>query len=361
MVSLVCRGNKNPLIIAARNVHKAFVHACALVGCDVEWLLPEKFVNLCSCIISAKIVDEAIKNSKSTPCAVYLTSPDYLGQLQDIQKIAKICKKHSIPLIVDNAHGAYLGFLKESLHPIALGAAMCCDSAHKTLPALTGASYLHIAKDAPDKFLKNARSELAVFSSTSPSYLILQSLDMLNKYLDEDFSDVLFKCIKRIERVKTFIKEYGFTILESEPLKIVINAPLSGYTGFELADLLRKVKIEAEYCDRDFLVLMLSPQNNEKDYKRLEKAFTQLSQKEPLTSAKISELHTPIVKMTIRDAVFADSELIDTENALGRICAAPTVSCPPAIPPIVSGEEITEFDIAMLKQFSINKIRVVKL
>ena len=361
MVSLVCRGNKNPLIIAARNVHKAFVHACALVGCDVEWLLPEKFVNLCSCIISAEMVDDAIKNSKGTPCAVYLTSPDYLGQLQDIQKIAKICKKHSIPLIVDNAHGAYLGFLKETLHPIALGAAMCCDSAHKTLPALTGASYLHIAKDAPDKFLKNARSELAVFSSTSPSYLILQSLDILNKYLDEDFSDVLFKCIKRIDRVKTFIKEYGFTILESEPLKIVINAPLSGYTGFELADLLRKVKIEAEYCDRDFLVLMLSPQNSEKDYKRLEKAFTQLSPKEPLTSAKISELHTPIVKMTIRDAVFADSEFIDTENALGRICAAPTVSCPPAIPPIVSGEEITEFDIAMLKQFNINKIRVVKL
>lgn len=361
MISLVCRGNKNPLIIAARNVHKAFIHACALVGCDVEWLMPKNFVNLCSCIISAEDVDNAVKNTDRTPVAVYLTSPDYLGQLQDISSIAAVCKRYGVPLIVDNAHGAYLGFLKESLHPIALGATMCCDSAHKTLPALTGAAYLHISKDAPYKFINNARSELAVFSSTSPSYLILQSLDALNKYLDEDFSDELFECIKRIDKIKTLIIEYGFTILESEPLKIVINAPPSGYTGFELADLLRKGKIEAEYYDRDFIVLMLSPQNSEKDFKRLEKVFSLLPQKKPLPSTEISELHQPTVKMTIRDAVFADSELIDTENALGRICAAPTVLCPPAIPPIISGEEITESEIATLKQFNINKIRVVRL
>lgn len=360
MISLVCRGNKNPLIVAARNVHKAFIHACALVGCDVEWIMPKKFVNLCSCIISAKEVDNAVKNSDRTPVAVYLTSPDYLGQLQDISSIAAVCKRHGIPLIVDNAHGAYLGFLKESLHPISLGASMCCDSAHKTLPALTGASYLHISKAAPDKFLKNARSELAVFSSTSPSYLILQSLDRLNKYLDEAFPDELSECVERINKAKTFIKKCGFILLEGEPLKIAVNAPPSGYTGIELAKILRSGGIEAEYYDRDFIVLMLSPQNVEEDYKRLEGIFSSLPQKKPLPSTDIPGLISPSVKMTIRDAVFAYSEIIDTENAVGRICAAPTVSCPPAIPPIVSGEEITQAAAALLEYCNIEKIRVVK-
>lgn len=360
MVSMVCRGKKNPLIIAARNVHKAFVHACALVDCDVLWLFSESFVNLCSCKISAKSVDTAIRSAKKSPVAVYLTSPDYLGQIQDIFAISAVCEKYDIPLIVDNAHGAYLAFLNKSLHPIALGAAVCCDSAHKTLPALTGAGYLHVSESAPKRFLDNARDELALFYSTSPSYLILQSLDYLNSYLCKKFKNDLADCINKIDNLKTIIKNNGISLLDGEPLKIVINAQKSGYSGFELSAMLRQNGIEAEFCDRDFLVLMLTPQNTDEDFKKLEGVFSKLSKKTPVNDFEIDIPTAPKTKMSIRNAVFAESEIVCAENSIGRICAAPTVSCPPAVPVVVSGEEITPNVANLLKYYGIDKIKVVK-
>ena len=131
---LALAGGENSLILAARNVHKAFINACALLNFEVSWLMPDNFSGILECRISAETVEKAILSADKKPSAVYLTSPDYLGNLQDIADISKICKKYDVPLLVDNAHGAYLGFLKDSLHPIHLGADICCDSAHKTLP-----------------------------------------------------------------------------------------------------------------------------------------------------------------------------------------------------------------------------------
>ena len=90
-------------------------------------------------------------------------------------------------MLVDNAHGAYLHFLPEPMHPMQLGADICCDSAHKTLPVLTGSAYLHIAHGTPDMFAQRAESAMALFASTSPSYLILQSLDAMNPLLATSF------------------------------------------------------------------------------------------------------------------------------------------------------------------------------
>ena len=150
-------------ILAARNIHKAFIHACALLDYDVEWLMPQTPENILSCEISGKLVEAKLASMPEKPSAVYITSPDYLGNIQDIPGIADVCKKHNIPLLVDNAHGAYLGFLKKSLHPIHLGATVCCDSAHKTLPVLTGGAYLHIAGESD--FLQNARQNMTASES----------------------------------------------------------------------------------------------------------------------------------------------------------------------------------------------------
>ena len=116
-------------------------------------------------------------------------------ELKLIELTAKneVCKTYDTPLLVDNAHGAYLAFLEENRHPIALGATMCCDSAHKTLPVLTGGAYLHISKDAPESFVRSARSMLALFASTSPSYLILASLDRCNASLADGYEKKLAK------------------------------------------------------------------------------------------------------------------------------------------------------------------------
>lgn len=361
MLALVADKNEERThILAARNVHKAFVNACAILDYDVSWIMGEEFSHICRCKITPKMVEEAIKNAEHKPSAIYLTSPDYLGNIQDIEEISKICKAYDVPLLVDNAHGAYLGFLEKSLHPIHLGADICCDSAHKTLPALTGAAYLHISKDAPYEYVKNARKKLSVFASSSPSYLILQSLDMVNSYLAKSIRKDLLRCIKSIDQIKGYILGKGFLVCKTEPLKIVIDALKSGYTGIELAQLLRRRKIEPEFYDNDFLVLMVSTQNKRKDFKRLKSAFSKLCAKPEIPKPVIKPPHSIKTATSIRRAVFSESESVDICKAVGRICASPTVSCPPAVPIAISGELIGEDMISLFKHYGIKKIEVIK-
>jgi len=357
MLALV-RG-KNPLILAARNVHKAFIHACALLDYRVEWLMPSESSSILKCETTPKEIEDKVLSLSERPAAIYLTSPDYLGNIQDIGGISKVCKKYNIPLLVDNAHGAYLGFLKENLHPIHLGATVCCDSAHKTLPVLTGGAYLHIAKDAPENFKLNARKSLSFFSSTSPSYLILQSLDLCNKYIAGDFKEELADCIVKINSLKEFIVSSGFTVLKTEPLKLTLDTAKSGYSGEELAKILRKNNAEPEYYDDDFLVLMITPQNPNKDFELLRSIFSSLPTREE-KDIKKADIPYPKMKMSVREAVFSECETIPVEASVGRICATPSVSCPPAIPIAISGEVISEETVKLFKQYGIEKIDVVK-
>ena len=153
---------ERPLILAARNAHKAFVYGCALLDLQVEWMYPEKAHHVCDATITPHQLQAILAEQTKKPSAVYVTSPDYLGNVSDIAGLSAVCDAYGIPLLVDNAHGAYLGFLERSLHPIALGATLCCDSAHKTLPVLTGGAYLHISTKAPKGYAENARKALSM-------------------------------------------------------------------------------------------------------------------------------------------------------------------------------------------------------
>ena len=358
MLTLVSKG-KSKTILAARNVHKAFIYGCALLDLRVEWLYPESFSHLCACDISAKRVKEKLFEMVEKPCAVYITSPDYLGNLANIKEIASVCKEADVPLIVDNAHGAYLKFLPTSLHPIDLGAAMCADSAHKTLPTLTGGAYLHVSKDYPE-FCAGARSALSLFASTSPSYLIMRSLDLCNKYLSESIKSELERAVEQTVTVKEKLKNMGFSIIDGEPLKIVIDAKSKGYSGEDIANILRESFIESEFCDEDVCVLMPSTNSSEKDFERLVAKLEKVPQKEKLNTDTAEVSQRCESAMTVREAIFSEREMIPTENALNRICASPTVSCPPAIPISVSGEIIGNDQIRLFKKYGINTLEVVK-
>ena len=248
---------RNPYILATRNTHKTFLYALALTDLDVRWLVSAETDSLCACRITATDIAHALREAPEPPAAVYVTSPDYLGNLLPVREIAEVCHAAGVPLLVDNAHGAYLRFLPEDRHPISLGADLCCDSAHKTLPALTGTAYLHVSRTALPLFAAGARDALALFGSTSPSYLLLASLDLCNRYLADGYRERLREMCGHLNEARKTLAAAGWQIEPSDPLRLTVKAP-SGMTGGALADRLRENGVECEYADPDFLVLMLT-------------------------------------------------------------------------------------------------------
>jgi len=291
---------------------------------------------------------------------VYLTTPDYLGEILDVRGIAQVCHGHGVRLLVDNAHGAYLKFLEPSRHPIDEGADMCCDSAHKTLPVLTGGAYLHLSKAAAED-LEAVRGRMAIFASTSPSYLILQSLDACNRILAGDYPTALRQCVQRLENSRRIALQNGIAAETREPLKLVLSPAHKGYTGLELADYLREMGIEPEFCDPWVVVLMASPCNSDLDFCRLDKALASLPSRPPVTLPIPERGKRPSrTRMTVREAIFSPCETVALKDAEGRICASPTVSCPPAVPIVVSGEVLDADAVRLLAAYGFDRVEVVR-
>lgn len=367
MLAILCmerrKSDESSYILAARNVHRSMIDACALLNLDVHFLPVTEKTSLCSCVVQAKELDTVLRQEEKKPLGVYITSPDYLGQIADVRSLSKVCQKWDIPLLVDNAHGAYLHFLKEPIHPMDLGAAMCSDSAHKTLPVLTGGAYLHIHSDYVERFAPYAEQAMTLFGSTSPSYLIMQSLDLCNAYLKRQYCEHLQELIVKIEQKKRYYCGQGIPITASEPLKIVVHAMQNGYSGEQIAQELRTFEIECEYADDQSVVLMATPENTEKDWERLDQwALHSMLRKK--RSISLTEKQSVVANgervMSIREAVFSASEEIPVTEAEGRVCAAETVACPPAIPIAVSGERINRQMIEQFLAYGIDTVLVVR-
>ena len=359
MCTILCQDakskGKKPKILAGRNAHRSFIHAAALLDFEIEWLYGNS--DYLSCKIHAEDLEKAI--IESHPTAVYLTNPDYLGNLLDIKSLASVCKKHNVLLAIDNAHGAYLRFLEPSLHPIDLGADLCCDSAHKTLPVLTGGAYLHLSESLNQVWKNDVKHFMEYFSSTSPSYLIMASLDAANEVLDTTFRNSLSECVRSVASLKNTLVQHGYTILSGEPMKITISTKEFGYTGNEIANLLMECDIYPEFYDSDYIVLMPSPYNTKDDLKRLETCLCGIERK-PLLINKPPKLEQSKKAMNVRQALFSSSITLDVSKSLGQVCSSVTVSCPPAILPVIPGEVISESSIEVMKYYGIETVRVVK-
>ncbi len=345
-----------PVVVAARNVHKAFIYAATLLDFDVIWLWPEETAeSICSCPVSSQTVENVLQEHENV-VAVYITSPDYLGGQSNIKEIADICHKYGTILAVDNAHGAYLRFLEPSQHPLDLGADICCDSAHKTLPVLTGGAYLHIGKNAPKVFVEQAKYAMGLFGSTSPSYLIMASLDLCNQYLADGYQERLKQIIDLKEKYTKQLEFNGWKVRKSDPLKLTVEIPNS-VSNQELIGTLRSCHVECEYADPDYLVFMLTPENTEDDLKKLIVAlgdnYVEYEKKEQIPVVRTKQM------MSIRESMFAIPETVHVREALGRICRVPTVSCPPAIPIAVPGELIDADVVKLFEYYEIKEVDVV--
>ena len=439
LVTMLARskGRRRAVIAAGRNAHKSFITAAGLVDADVRWMYADgtkacecadttSFKNdsntkacecadttgleigmgvkvyectntiglkngigakacectdtesdaetgIVSCRLSADDIEQHILSSN--PDAVYITSPDYLGNMADIKGIAAVCHRHNCLLLVDNAHGAYLALEEEgsftenlkgkgilrtaSKHPMALGADLCCDSAHKTLPVLTGGAYLHIAGCAPQLCKEAAEQAMSMFASTSPSYLILQSLDLANKLMSEELPEQLEVIKKKAEQAKQRLIKAGWKLIGDESIKLTLSAKPYGYTGDELADIIREHNIEPEFSDPDYLVLMISTDTADSDIDSLTELLVNIERR-PAIKDEAPILKPGKVKLSIREALFSEAETIPVCKAGGRILAEPGVTCPPAVPIAVCGEVIDDNTIACFRYYGIETVRVVK-
>jgi len=343
-------------VLAVRNVPRAFLTASVLLGLEVEWIYPTYTGGILSGTVTPAQIAAAL-DASPVPACVYVTSPDYLGHCADIAGIAAVCHAHQAPLLVDNAHGAHLGLFSPSRHPIALGADLCCDSAHKMLPALTGCAYLHTSQP---RYAARAKAAMSLFGSTSPSYLLLASLDLCNAYLAEHGAADLARVTAALTMLRQGLSDC-WRFYPGEPLHLTICAAESGMEGTELAQRLEEEGIFCEYADRDFTVLLCGCLTTVQELQHLQDALRRIAafrgqprQPEPFS------LPVPEQVCSMRRAALGDYETVPVEAAEGRICAGVHVPCPPAIPIAVSGERISRACINIFRRYGIPTVDVVK-
>ena len=341
-----------PVIVAARNAHKSLSYAAALSGAEIVWLWPDARESLCRCEVTPETLRQTLQNLSAPPAAVWLTSPDYLGGLADVSALSDVCRAFDTPLLVDNAHGAYLRFLRPSRHPLDLGAEMCCDSAHKTFPVLTGGAYLHVSPRST-RFRENVKTALSLFGSTSPSWLTLASLDLCNRYLSDGYPERLSETVSRLEVLRDALRRRRWSVEASDPLRLTLRGDAA-----RMCERLRRAGIEWEYADRDFLVLMATPENALDDFARVADALGENDA--PDIPPPVLPVPRAETVLSPRKALFAPHERVSVEDAVGRICAAPLVSCPPAIPIVASGERIPPDALPLFRYYQIRAVDVVR-
>lgn len=345
-------------LVCGRIIHRSAVNTMALLGIDPVWVMPEPNAGEG---LAGRITPEGVRKAlEKNPEAkgVYLTSPDYYGVICDIQGIACVCKEYGVPLLVDNAHGAHLGYLSENLHPIHLGASMAACSAHKTLPVLTGGAWLQINDS---RYLEGVKEAMSLFGSTSPSYPVMASLDLCRAWLEEEGQKAFQTLERRVGAVKKLAAAKGLGIPEglTDPARITLNTAKIGLTGQKAAQGFRECGVEPEYSDDGFVVLIPSPFNTEEEFLRVERAIEAMPVGAPLA---IGRRIPPVSGQAVspRKAVLSPSEEVPMNLAVGRIAARASCPCPPGVPVVMPGEVISEKAAEFLIRYGFSSAKVLK-
>ena len=331
-------------IIAGRVIHRSAVNAMALLGLTPVWVLPRPdagpgFPGR----VHVEDIRAALEKNPDA-AAVYLTSPDYYGALADIPAIGALCRSKGIPLLVDNAHGAHLGLLEPSLHPIGLGASLAASSAHKTLPVLTGGAFLDVADAA---FVPGAKEAMALFGSTSPSYPVMVTLDQCVYWMEQDGKRAFDGLAQRLAQIRRRAGELGFEAPSGlcDPARLTLRPTQEGLDGPRLFEALRRRMLQPEYHDQASVVLLPTPMNRPEELNRLAAALEELAAAFPRRAQTPPESALPPlppIYCTPREAILAPAQALPLQAAEGRTAAEAACPCPPGVPVVMPGEIITK-------------------
>lgn len=353
-------------IILPRNVHRSAIAGLILSGAMPIFVNPAYNQELDLVYsITPKALETALEQHPDTR-AVMIVYPTYHGICGDLEAMISITNAYDIPLLVDQAHGAHFAF-HEDLPPCALslGADLTIQSTHKVLGALTQASMLHIQGKRIDP--QRLSKTLQLVQTTSPSYLLLASLDAARQQMALQGHELLTKTLKLAAKARKEIGQMpGLSVLELQSpqpsfrwldqTRLTVNVSQIGFTGYEVDEILhQELGVTAELPMLNHLTFIITFGNKEEDIDQLIRAFktlTTLTPSEPLTFSNYGNtpLCPPPLAISPRDAFFAPTETISINKSIGYVCAELVCPYPPGIPLLMPGEIITQEAITYLGQ-----------
>ncbi|MDF2686612.1 MAG: hypothetical protein K0S55_1794 [Clostridia bacterium] len=339
-------------VLFDRNSHKSAFNAANLL--DIEPLFIYNDIDDIFGIplpVTAEMITVFLKQSKAVS-AVFITSPNYFGLYSDIKAIKNVCEKCNVVLIVDNAHGTHL-YMTDKENSAQKNADIIIDSAHKTLPVLTGGAFLHFNNNISYSDIK---SHISLFGSTSPSFLILASLDYARGWCVRHGIDEFGLTEQRVEALREIIEKAGFLTIKKkfyDKTRITISTIFNDIDGYFLATELEKEKIIPEMADKNNVVILFSPFNDLSEYEDIKSFFKNRNFKNSDKCINFSKIPQTIFKTKMKTAYFGQNEIVQIQAAVGRIAAESIVPYPPGVPVLLPGELITE-DLTQYLQINHN-------
>jgi lysine decarboxylase len=366
---ILALGKPGEKIAVSRTAHRSVLSALVLAGLEPIWLSPD--INEATGVptgISLRAFKEVVDQK---PIALLLTEPGYLGTLSDLPALISEAHTHSIPVIVDAAWGGHFGFSDQlPRHCIQLGADALITSVHKALPGYSASALLL----AQGKYLNLARVEQSFETThtTSPAGAPLASIDGVRALLQSRGSELLADLISNVDAFKTrvqlefdipiFLNTSDFAPGRFDPAKVVLRANQLGSSGVEIEKSLGKSGIRVEMADRDTVVFLATLTDSREDFEQLAGVLIPILKREQNevrpSATSLSWSVVPTRGISIRDAYFAETEMIPADNAMGRISADLIAPYPPGVAVVAPGEILTEEIISGLATTKAAGVRI---
>jgi arginine/lysine/ornithine decarboxylase len=347
-----CALKEGGRILAARGSHRSFYHAAYLRRLEISYL-PARILSPFGIYdsITAEDVKAALEKEPDAE-AVFITSPTYEGRCSDVRGIAKICHERKIPLIVDAAHGAHFG-MGEGVPESAVlqGADIVIHSLHKTLPSMTQTGLIHVKGSLIDPDL--LKRFLRIYQSSSPSYVLMASIDLCIRYMVENKRDFVENLLKYREKIEEGVRNCRKVRIMSknilqDPSKVLVYVDFGGMTGQQLYDILREeYALQPEMSGDVSVLLIITGWDTTEGIDRLIRALNEIDRRlqdkeaKDLSGMTVTGFELPKVREPLSMAWDMAKESVPLEKAQGRIAGEFVNLYPPGIPLLTPGEEIS--------------------